>query len=257
MKLWRKPLGSKYPRRSYASAGTGGTTSATMPGGRSVNIMKINRSPVQLTRRVTFKWASYVNLESAANVSNSTWFISTRSIYDPNYQQTSTAFTNTQVPWYTELMGTLPSQYRKYKVEYIDFFMKLRNVTPDTAPMVTVGPTIIGTNDYPTTTFINNIAIRTAHMGKTLQWETGQDAYWVTFKFRLYPWQAMGITKSQYNDVDYITPYNATTGETPWLAISLGDSQVDGAGAEAQKVQGNLFMNYHCKLLDPGLSPTE
>lgn len=225
--------------------------------GRVMDIAVMNRGPVPNRKSLTFHWCSYIKIDCAGGgySSNST-FLSLRSIYDPNYQITGAFLTNTSCPWYAELMGSSPGQYQNVLVKYVDVKIRICATTEDSTAMFCAGVTNVGSSDYPTNTFIQQIASRASTMSKSLEY-FGDTSY-QTFKFRVYPYKYLNCSKkAYYTDSDFVTAYNTNSGTAPWLALSVGDGcAADGSGV-AVEARGQIWMDYHCVVSNPVLNASD
>lgn len=221
--------------------------------GKIMNLMSLNRSPIPLKRKLVLKYNSYCSFTtSGGGVSSDTWFLNLASLYDPNYQATNTAFSNTSTNGYTEFFGLSPMQYRKFRLDYVDVQLKVLNTTSGTVGMLVVSASNVGTADYPNTQFIQNIASRRGAISQSLEYFG--DSNYKTLKFRIYPWEVMGMTKQQYYSSDQtLTAYNVSGAQSPWLAFSLADgAQPDGSGG-VLLVRGQIYVEQHVTAHQPNL----
>jgi len=215
-------------------------------------LSRTNIGPVPLKVRKNFHFSTYFTMSCPALQASSTTFWSLQSLFDPDYNN---AGTNRSVPGYDMLLGAGAGQYSRYRVEYVDVKVRVMGITANAFPMVVCRLSQVGAAEFPTSNLIHNIAGGPMAMSQVLEYVG--DTAWTTFTFRVHPWEILGVSKRCYiEDTHYLNAYNATSGTTPFLAISLGDGMANTGNGEAMAIKGHLQIDYHAELSMPNVLST-
>lgn len=242
----RKRKGGK--NKTYAKDKTPGIANLSS---KILNIAKVNDYPIPMSKKLTLRVNSFMALQGVTNAIN-VWYVNLASLYDPNAQSTETAFQNRQSYGYTEWFGTAPLQYTKFRLDYVDVTIRCMNCTSGTIAQLVVNA-LRRTTDINTTMGLYNLANRKGSLTKSLEYFG--DTQYQTIRFRVYPWEIMGIPKKEYQtDISYEYDYNIQGTYPPFLCLTVGDGAAPLGQGSAVMVRGTISLEQHVTALKPNVA---
>lgn len=209
-----------------------------------IDICKMGVLPKPRRKVMTLNFNEPFEIQTS-NTNSATIYYRLESIYDPRF-----ALGGNTCRYYEMLMGTVPGTYKKWRLNYVDVYIKAILITPNTLASMTVSTTNVGTADYPTGYTMEVYKNRENSITKSLEYLG--DTKFAYFKFRVYPWKAHGMTKREYEDADNEFNYNKVDDLTNiYLAMTVGDST---STLSSLNVNGNIFMRYNITATDLNLN---
>lgn len=211
-----------------------------------VNIAKCNVGPLPRLKTVRLTYNSWLDATVSANTGSSTYFISMASVYDPEY---SSIGNNKSYAYYDTVLGTANGLYQYYRVKYIDVNIKMINKASGCEPIVVLSTQRLRTT-LPNTTDIHNLVGVQSSVARFLGYQGSTS--WQSAKFRVYAYQAAGVSRSTYQtDTSYLCAYNQSGDTGPWLAITIGDGVAAAGAGIAQEVVMFIQLQATIQLIGP------
>lgn len=216
------------------------------------DLTSYNRSPIPERIAKRFVYNTYVNTSTTYNVAPyaDTSFYSMSSLYDPEYASASGQSRDVSVAYFsTFLDGGTTGKYTRFKVKYVDVYIKAISTLAQSRACLVISSTQIGTADYDSTEKIDQLKSR-VH-AYSMELENQGDATYKSAKVRVYPHKTLALTWRQYWDDDVSEQnFNAVGSVSPWIVISVGPHQ---PLTESSEVTYQLTLVYHVVLCDPFL----
>lgn len=220
--------------------------------GRTLAVLSPPTSIFPTRRRLVLCYdaAGYLNL--SANAYMMTEFFNVTGIYDPDYSN----FTrNTSVGAFSYFMGLSQGQYANYLVHSCRVRIVFTPVTTATMNLCVSTTDYLGVgSDYVSSSTGTATQVSQRKMSKLLTMSnTTDNGDPQTVEFIVYPWQVLGVTRSQYlTDRTFWGGYAANPINTgAFVALSISDALENGTNS-SESVQYTVQLSFDVEVF--GLS---